>query len=65
MRGVFKVKPGITGLSQVLGFDMSNPLKLAEIDELYIKKKSIYIDSLILLGTFLKFPRKYLLKLLT
>jgi len=65
IRGIFKVKPGITGLSQVLGYDMSNPLQLAEIDKQYIEKKSFYIDSLILLGTFVKFPRKYLIKLLT
>ncbi len=64
IRGVLKVKPGITGLSQVLGYDMSNPMKLAEIDKLYIEKKSLYIDSLILLGTFIKFPRKHLLKLI-
>ncbi len=36
-----------------------------EIDKQYIEKKSFYIDSLILLGTFVKFPRKYLIKLLT
>lgn len=29
---VFSVKPGITGLSQIKGIDMSNPEKLAETD---------------------------------
>ena len=29
---VFSVKPGITGLSQIKGIDMSNPLKLAKND---------------------------------
>ena len=29
---VFSVKPGITGLSQIKGIDMSNPLKLAKTD---------------------------------
>ena len=29
---VFTVKPGITGLSQIKGIDMSNPIKLAETD---------------------------------
>jgi len=31
-RGVFRVRPGITGLAQVGGIDMSNPKHLAEID---------------------------------
>jgi len=31
-RGVFSVRPGITGLAQVNGIDMSDPKKLAEID---------------------------------
>lgn len=31
-RGVFEVRPGITGLAQVKGIDMSTPLLLAEID---------------------------------
>jgi len=35
---IFNVKPGITGLSQVKGIDMSNPLKLAETDLIMIKK---------------------------
>lgn len=64
-KGVYEVKPGITGLSQVLGYDMSDPLKLAEIDKLYIDNKSIYIDILIIIGTFIKFPRNYLFKLIS
>lgn len=64
MHDVFKVKPGITGLSQILGYDMSNPSKLAEVDRIYIENKSFYIDFLILIGTFVKFPRIFLLKLI-
>tara|TARA_S200000501_G_scaffold358356_1_gene383027 strand:- start:1797 stop:2372 length:576 start_codon:yes stop_codon:yes gene_type:complete len=64
-KGIYEVKPGITGLSQILGYDMSDPLKLAEVDKLYIENKSIYIDFLILLGTFVKFPKNYLIKLVT
>ena len=62
-KGIYEIKPGITGLSQVLGYDMSDPLKLAEVDKLYIENKSIYMDFLILLGTFVKFPKNYLIKL--
>lgn len=32
-RGVFVVRPGITGLAQVKGIDMSTPVLLAEIDQ--------------------------------
>ena len=35
---VFQVKPGITGLSQINGIDMSNPKKLAESDFFMLKK---------------------------
>ena len=31
-RGVFKVRPGVTGLAQVSGIDMSTPRRLAEVD---------------------------------
>ena len=64
-KGIYEIKPGITGLSQVLGYDMSDPIKLAEVDKLYIENKSIYVDFLILLGTFVKFPKHYLIKLIT
>ena len=36
--GLFKVKPGITGLSQINGIDMSNPQKLAKTDFIMISK---------------------------
>lgn len=40
-RNVFSAKPGITGLSQIMGVDMSTPEKLAEIDSLMIQKLNI------------------------
>jgi O-antigen biosynthesis protein WbqP len=58
--GIHKIKPGITGLAQILGYDMSNPLLLTEIDLLYMKHKSFKIDVMILIGTFVSFPRQYL-----
>jgi O-antigen biosynthesis protein WbqP len=36
-RGVFEVRPGITGLAQVNGIDMSEPARLAEVDERMIR----------------------------
>ena len=60
LNGIHKIKPGITGLAQILDYDMSNPNLLAEIDSLYIQHKSIKIDALILIGTFINSPKKYL-----
>ena len=37
IRGVFDARPGITGLAQVQGIDMSTPKLLAEIDEKMLK----------------------------
>tara|TARA_Y200000002_G_scaffold170889_1_gene141039 strand:+ start:5390 stop:5923 length:534 start_codon:yes stop_codon:yes gene_type:complete len=59
-RSIFDVKPGITGLSQILGYDMSNPQKLAEIDMNYIEKRTNYLNFLILLGTFFPLIKNYL-----
>ena len=52
LNNVFKIKPGITGLAQVLGYDMSNPELLSRIDGLYINKKSITLDINIFIATF-------------
>lgn len=59
-REVFNIKPGITGLAQVMGYDMSNPKKLSEVDELYVRNKSLKMDALILLATFNNSPKRYL-----
>ena len=58
---IFDVTPGISGLSQILGYDMSDPLRLSRVDALYVKEKSIKLDLLILIATFIKPFRKYLL----
>ncbi len=57
---VFHIKPGITGFAQVLGYDMSNPGVLANIDELYIKRKSFKLDLMIFIATFIKSYRQKL-----
>ena len=59
-KNIYRVKPGITGLAQILGYDMSNPEELALIDSIYLKNESLRIKMLILLGTFFKYPRNYL-----
>ena len=58
--GIHTIKPGISGLAQVLGYDMSDPKALAKIDKIYIQNKSLKLDFIILVGTFIKFPRNYL-----
>ncbi|WP_413458813.1 sugar transferase [Herbaspirillum huttiense] len=40
-RGVFNVRPGITGLAQIRGIDMSTPTKLAETDAQMISSLSV------------------------
>jgi len=41
-RGVFKVTPGITGLAQIKGIDMSRPTLLAKTDSEMIKKINFF-----------------------
>lgn len=40
-QGVFEVRPGITGLAQVNGIDMSTPEYLAEVDAQMIRQMSL------------------------
>ena len=60
LENIYKTKPGITGLAQVLGYDMSDPAKLAEVDKLYIQSKTPMLNLIIFAGTFFTFPRNYL-----
>ena len=41
-RGVFRVKPGITGLAQISGINMKTPTLLAKTDQKMIKNMSLY-----------------------
>jgi O-antigen biosynthesis protein WbqP len=45
------VRPGITGLAQVRGIDMSDPAKLAAIDGLYVRNRSFITDVRLILLT--------------
>lgn len=40
-RGVFKVKPGITGLAQILGINMKTPSLLARTDQKMIREMNL------------------------
>ena len=48
---VFSVRPGITGLAQVIGIDMSSPQKLAKIDGDYVKRLSMVTDLRLIFAT--------------
>lgn len=50
-RGVYALRPGITGLAQARGVDMSDPARLAAIDAEYLQRRSLALDLRILLAT--------------
>jgi lipopolysaccharide/colanic/teichoic acid biosynthesis glycosyltransferase len=52
-RGVLRLKPGISGLSQVNGIDMSEPVRLARHDARYAAMQSLLLDLKIALATVL------------
>jgi O-antigen biosynthesis protein WbqP len=49
--GVFQVRPGITGLAQVNGIDMSDANRLAEIDAQYVRTRSLMGDFRLIMAT--------------
>jgi O-antigen biosynthesis protein WbqP len=49
--GVLEVRPGITGLAQVNGVDMSDASRLAEIDAQYVRTQSLIGDLRLILAT--------------
>ena len=51
-RGVLDVLPGITGLAQIEGIDMSDPVRLARKDAQYIARRGLLLDLKIILATF-------------
>lgn len=50
-RGVLSVKPGISGMAQVNGIDMSEPVTLARWDARYIALRSLLADLKVLIAT--------------
>ncbi|MGE3897216.1 MAG: sugar transferase [Variibacter sp.] len=51
--GLYTLRPGITGVSQVAGIDMSDPERLARSDSAYLNKISIGTDIRLILATIL------------
>jgi O-antigen biosynthesis protein WbqP len=49
--GVFDVRPGITGLAQVNGVDMSNAGRLAELDARYVRTQGFSSDLKLIWAT--------------
>jgi O-antigen biosynthesis protein WbqP len=49
--GVLEVRPGITGLAQVSGVDMSDANRLAEMDAQYVRSQSLLGDFGLLWAT--------------
>ena len=58
--GVSKVLPGITGLAQVRGFDMSDPHRLSRTDAEYIERQSTALDLQIMYATIFRRAAKRL-----
>lgn len=50
-RGVLAVRPGISGLAQVNGIDMSDPERLAQWDARYVAMRSVLLDLRICAAT--------------
>ena len=57
-RGVFKVKPGITGLAQISGINMETPTLLAKTDIIMINKMNLYYYFYYILKTLLLIFKK-------
>jgi O-antigen biosynthesis protein WbqP len=52
-RGIFGLRPGITGIAQVKGIDMSDPQRLVECESEYLRRQSVLDDFAILVRTLL------------
>lgn len=50
-RGVFAVRPGITGVAQVNEVDMSTPRKLARYDQIMVKRMGLALYFRVLVAT--------------
>lgn len=51
--GLYAIRPGITGIAQVAGIDMSEPQRLAKVDADYLKDMSLGADLKLIIATAL------------
>lgn len=51
--GVYEARPGVTGLAQIQGVDMSTPQRLAELDSAYLRSRTFAGDLRIIAATIL------------
>jgi lipopolysaccharide/colanic/teichoic acid biosynthesis glycosyltransferase len=51
--GLFEFRPGVTGPAQLVNLDMSQPVRLAEVEAQYFHQATLLQDVRILLRTFL------------
>ena len=59
-RGIYKVRPGITGLAQVSGINMSRPVLLAKTDLKMIRQMNLFYYFYYIFKTILLIIRKRL-----
>ena len=57
-RGIFGVKPGITGLAQVTNIDMKKPILLAKTDSKMVENMSLYLYFYYITKTFFLILKK-------
>ena len=57
-KGVFKVRPGITGLAQTCGINMKTPVLLAETDLKMIMKMNLYFYFYYIIKTIILIFKK-------
>lgn len=50
-RGIDALRPGITGLAQVNGIDMSDPERLAAVDGEYARRQGLVLDLWLILAS--------------
>jgi len=50
-RGLFRLRPGVTGPAQLLGVDMSDPVRLAQTEAEYFRSSTLSGDLKILMRT--------------
>lgn len=53
MRGLYEIRPGISGVSQIAGVDMSDPERLSRLDATYLANMSLREDVRMITRTFL------------